>query len=134
MAMNSAWTHRPQVAGRGKCARHSSGRLIPVAMPTFADRYWTSIAMRFATTMTQTSRKPYFAPPATFVAKLPGSMYAMAATNAGPSSASRPRIGPRARTDSSSDGATGTSSPIKVISGPHGRNFFWQPKHSSALG
>jgi hypothetical protein len=30
--------------------------------------------MRFAATMTQTSRKPYLAPPAMFVAKLPGSM------------------------------------------------------------
>ena len=74
MAMISAWTHSPQVAGRGRCARHSSGRLMPVAMPTLADRYCTSIAIRFAATITQTSRKPYFAPPAMFVAKLPGSM------------------------------------------------------------
>ena len=29
MAMSSAWTHRPQVTGRGKCSRHSSGRLRP---------------------------------------------------------------------------------------------------------
>ena len=47
--------------------------------------------------ITQTSRNPYFAPPAMFVAKLPGSMYATAATNAGPSNASRPRTGPRPR-------------------------------------
>jgi hypothetical protein len=42
-------------------------------MPTFAERYCTSIAIRFAVISTQTSRKPYFAPPAMFVAKLPGS-------------------------------------------------------------
>ena len=74
IAMISACTQSPQVAGRGRCARHSSGRFMPVAMPTFADRYCTSIAIRFAATITQTSRKPYFAPPAMFVAKLPGSM------------------------------------------------------------
>ena len=64
----------PRSARRGRCARHSSGRFLPVAMPTLADRYCTSIAIRFAATITHTSRKPYFAPPAMFVAKLPGSM------------------------------------------------------------
>lgn len=47
---------------------------MPVAMATFADRCCTSIAIRLAATITQTSRNPYFAPPAMFVAKLPGSM------------------------------------------------------------
>ena len=27
MAISSAWSHRPHVTGRGKCSRHSSGRL-----------------------------------------------------------------------------------------------------------
>ena len=58
MATISAWTQRPHVTGRGKRARHSSGRLCPVAMPTLADRYCTSIAIRFAATITQTRRKP----------------------------------------------------------------------------
>ena len=39
MAIASACTHRPKVTGRGKCSRHSSGRLRPVAMPVLADRY-----------------------------------------------------------------------------------------------
>ena len=91
------------MTGLRKCSRHSSGSVRPVAMPVLADRYWTSIAIRFAATITQTSRKPYLAPPAMLVAKLPGSMYATAATNAGPSSASRPRNGPRARRRRSAD-------------------------------
>ena len=56
MAMTSACIHSAQVTGRGKCSRASSGRLWEVAMPVLADRYCTSIAMRFARTMTQTSR------------------------------------------------------------------------------
>jgi hypothetical protein len=74
IAMTSACTHRPQVTGRGKPARHSSGRLRPVTTPTLADRYWISIAIRFAPMITHTNRKPYLAPPAMLVAKLPGSM------------------------------------------------------------
>ena len=56
IAMSSACTQRPHVTGRGKCSRHSSGRLRPVAMPIFADRFWISIAIRFAARMTQSSR------------------------------------------------------------------------------
>ena len=56
MAMSSACTHSPQVTGLGKCSRHSSGRLRPVAMPTLADRFWISIAMRFAASRTHSSR------------------------------------------------------------------------------
>ena len=56
MAISSAWTQRPQVTGRGKCSRHSSGRLRPVAMPTFADRFWISIAIRLAARITHSSR------------------------------------------------------------------------------
>ena len=59
--------------GRGKCSRQSSGRFWSVAMPTLADRYWISIAFRFAAKTAHISRKPNFAPPATLVAKLPGS-------------------------------------------------------------
>ena len=59
--------------GRNLCELCRQRFRRPVTMPTLADRYWTSIAMRFAEIRTQTSRKPYFAPPATLVAKLPGS-------------------------------------------------------------
>ena len=55
IAIASACTHSPQRTGRGKWSRESSGRFRPVATPVFADRYWTSIAIRFARTMTQTS-------------------------------------------------------------------------------
>ena len=56
IATSSACTHSPHVTGRGKCSRHSSGRLRPVATPIFADRFWMSIAMRFAATMTHSRR------------------------------------------------------------------------------
>ena len=58
IAISSACTHSPRETGRGRYSRHSSGRSFPVATPVFADRYWTSIAMRLATTMTQTSVYP----------------------------------------------------------------------------
>ncbi len=56
MAISSAWTQRPLDTGRGKCSRHSSGRLFPVTTPTFADRYWMSMAIRLATRITHSSR------------------------------------------------------------------------------
>ena len=55
IAIASACSQSPSVTGFLKCSRHSSGRLRPVAMPVFADRYWTSIAIRFAATITHTS-------------------------------------------------------------------------------
>ncbi len=57
----------------GTRARQTSGRFIPVAMPSLALIDWISIAMRFAISTTQRSRYPNFAPAATLVAKLPGS-------------------------------------------------------------
>ncbi len=41
---------------RGKRSRHTSGRFLPVAMPSFALIDWISIAIRFATTTTHSSR------------------------------------------------------------------------------
>ena len=55
IAIASAWSQRPQETGRGKLSRQSSGRFLPLATPVFAERYCTSMAMRFARTMTQTS-------------------------------------------------------------------------------
>ena len=37
-------------------SRQTSGRLRPVAIPSFAESVWISIAIRFAATITQTSR------------------------------------------------------------------------------
>jgi hypothetical protein len=54
--ITSACTHRPLLTHRGYCSRQSSGRLRPVTMPSFADRYWMSIAMRFAASTTQSRR------------------------------------------------------------------------------
>ncbi len=51
----------------------TSARFRPVAMPSFAERDWMSIAIRFLAMTTQTSEKPYWAPPWMLVAKLPGS-------------------------------------------------------------
>ena len=56
MATTSIRTHMPQTIGRGKCSRQSSARLCPVAMPSFADRLCTSIAIRLLTRITHMRR------------------------------------------------------------------------------
>ena len=56
IAMISACTHRPHVSALGKRSRHSSGRLLSVTIPSFADRYWISIAIRLAASTTHSSR------------------------------------------------------------------------------
>ena len=55
MAISSAWTHRPRDTGRGYRARHTSGRFMPVAIPSLADIVWMSMAIRFDTRITQSS-------------------------------------------------------------------------------
>ena len=55
IATISACTQSPRVTFREKCMRHSSGRFLPVAMPIFPERFWISIAMRFAASSTQSS-------------------------------------------------------------------------------
>ena len=55
IAISSACTHIPQVTERGKRARTISGRSWSVTMPSFADRYWISIAIRFAASTTHSS-------------------------------------------------------------------------------
>ena len=55
-AMASAWTQSPKVTGFDMVSRHSSGRFRSEAMPIFADRYCTSMAIRFAATITHASR------------------------------------------------------------------------------
>jgi len=62
-----------QLLRREKRSRQTSGRLRPVAIPSFAESVWISIAIRFAARTTQRSRYPNCAPPAMLVAKLPGS-------------------------------------------------------------
>jgi hypothetical protein len=56
IAITSACTHMPQVSARGDRARMCSGRFCPVTIPSLADRYWMSIAIRLATSTTQSSR------------------------------------------------------------------------------
>ncbi len=57
IATSSACTQNAVRAGRFRMLRpSSSGRLAPVITPSFAERYWTSHAMTFATTTTHTSR------------------------------------------------------------------------------
>ena len=56
IATTSACTQRPIEARREKFSRQSSGRFFPVAIPSFADWVWISIAIRFAATTTQSSR------------------------------------------------------------------------------
>jgi hypothetical protein len=71
--MTSACTHSRNVTGLGKRARHTSGKFMPVAIPSFADIDWMSMAIRLETRITHKSRYPNCAPPAMLVAKLPGS-------------------------------------------------------------
>ncbi len=56
MAITSACTHMPQVTARGNRSRTTSGRLRSVTIPSLADRYWISIAIRFAASTTQSRR------------------------------------------------------------------------------
>jgi len=74
IAISSACTQSPSDVRRENRSRQISGRLRPVAIPSFAERSWISIAIRFEATITQASVNPNFEPPAIFVAKLPGSM------------------------------------------------------------
>ena len=73
IAMTSACTHSKNVTGLGKRARQTSGRFLPVAIPSFADIDWMSMAIRLETRMTHNSKYPNCAPPAMLVAKFPGS-------------------------------------------------------------
>jgi hypothetical protein len=56
MAITSPWIHMAQVAGRGSRSRTSSGSARPVTMPSLADRYCTTMAIRFAARTTHSSR------------------------------------------------------------------------------
>ena len=56
IAITSAWIQRPIVTGRGKRSRHTSGRFMPVAMPSFALIDWISIAIRLEARITHSSR------------------------------------------------------------------------------
>jgi hypothetical protein len=56
MATISAWIQRRTLAARGNRSRQTSGRFIPVAIPSFALIDWITIPMRFAVRITQSSR------------------------------------------------------------------------------
>jgi hypothetical protein len=56
IAITSAWIHSPKLTGRERLSRHTSARFRPVAIPSFADSVWTSMAMRFAASTAQSRR------------------------------------------------------------------------------
>ena len=56
IAIASACSQSRNDTRRENRSRQSSGRFRPVAMPSFAESVWISIASRFAATITQTSR------------------------------------------------------------------------------
>ena len=56
IAISSAWIQSRNDARREKRSRQTSGRFMPVAIPSFALIDWISIAIRFATRTTQSSR------------------------------------------------------------------------------
>ena len=55
MATSSACTHSPRETARGNRSRQISGRSRPLATPSLADSYCTSMATRLASTTTHTS-------------------------------------------------------------------------------
>ena len=55
IAIASAWIHSAIVTRWGNSSRQTSARLRPVAIPSFAESVWISIAIRFEATITQTS-------------------------------------------------------------------------------
>ncbi len=55
IAISSAWIQSPIVVRCEKRARQTSGRFRPVAIPSFADSVWISIAIRFEATITHSS-------------------------------------------------------------------------------
>jgi hypothetical protein len=58
IAISSAWIQRPNEAFLGSRSRHSSGRFLPVARPSFADSVWISMPIRLAARITHSSVKP----------------------------------------------------------------------------
>ena len=62
MAAISLTTHIPKTIGLGNCSRHISARLRPVTMPSLADSAWNSMAIRLASSTTQSRRVAIFRP------------------------------------------------------------------------
>jgi len=55
IAAISLTTHIAQTTGGANCSRHISARLRPVTMPSLAESAWNSMAIRFASSTTQSS-------------------------------------------------------------------------------
>jgi hypothetical protein len=55
IATASACAQRNHVTGRGKRSRATSARFCPVAIPSLAESDWTTIAITFAMSTTQSS-------------------------------------------------------------------------------
>ena len=56
IAITSAWSQSATLVLRENRSRQTSGRFIPVAIPSFALIDWTTIPIRFAMRMTQSRR------------------------------------------------------------------------------
>ena len=55
IAMISACTHIPQRERAGEVVAHDLGEFWSVTIPSLAERYWISIATRFAASTTHSS-------------------------------------------------------------------------------
>ena len=55
IAITSAWSQSAIAVRWEKRSRQTSARFCPVAMPSFAESVWMSIAIRFEATITQSS-------------------------------------------------------------------------------
>ena len=53
MAATSLTIHIAQTTGRGNWSRHISAKFRPVTMPSLADRAWNNIAIKLASSTTQ---------------------------------------------------------------------------------
>ena len=62
MATISINAHIVQTAPGWNRSRQCSARFLPVAMPSLAERLWSSMAIRLLASTTQSSRYPYCAP------------------------------------------------------------------------
>ena len=56
IAITSAWSQSATLVLRENRSRQTSGRFIPVAIPSFALIDWITIPIRFAVRMTQSNR------------------------------------------------------------------------------
>ncbi len=74
MMTNSACIHKKIDVFLEKCSRATSGKFLPVAIPSLADKDCIKTAIKLEKAMTQSNKYPYCEPAVIFVAKFPGSI------------------------------------------------------------